>query len=264
MVKNRTPPLPSEQFVEQPAVLQKEDPGGIAGTVCVMGHHEDGGPHVPVHPGHDFQQVFGCLGIQRSGGLVGQQEGLSGHHGPGAGRPLLLAAGYLIGEFLQHIHDLQPGRHLPHPALHRLRVGVVQAEGQADVFLQCQGIQQIKVLEHKAQPLPAEPGQLPGREGGDALPVQQDVPGADGVDGGDAVEQGGLPAARRPHDGNKFPVIHFKADPVQRLGHIVFAPVVFFDVPYLQHLDFLLCCPLQDTARPAPLVSAFYGLSLQF
>ncbi len=38
-----------------------------------------------------------------------------------------LAAGYLIGEFLQHVHNLQPGRHLPHPALHRLRVGVNSA-----------------------------------------------------------------------------------------------------------------------------------------
>ncbi len=63
--------------------------------------------------------------------------------------------------------------------------------------LQCQGIQQVELLKYKAQPLPAEPP-APGAGGRRCSPVQQDVPGADGVDGGDAVEQGGLPFARRP------------------------------------------------------------------
>ena len=122
-----------------------------------------------------------------------------------------------------------------------------------------QGIQQIKVLEHKAQLLPAEPGQLPGREGGDALPVQQDVPGADGVDGGDAVEQGGLPGARGPHDGNELPrhplskltrssalvTLFLRARSISRCSVLAASVISSFAVPY------------RILQRPAPLVSVF-------
>ena len=68
---------------------------------------------------------------------------------------------------------------------------------------------------------------------GNGFPVQQDIPGAYGVDGGDTIQKCRLPAARRPHNGNKFLPLHVKTDPVQRFCHIVFAAVIFFDVFYL-------------------------------
>ena len=43
-----------------------------------------------------------------------------------------------------------------HPVLYRSGVLVIQREGQAYVFLNSQGIQQIEVLEHEAQTFPAE------------------------------------------------------------------------------------------------------------
>ena len=152
------------------------------------------------------------------------------HHGPGAGRPLLLPPGHLIGKLGQDVADAQLLGHIRHLPLDRAGVGVVQGQGKPDVLLNGQGIQQVKILEHKAQPLPAEPGQLAFAEGCDALPVQQDVPGAHGVDGGDAVEQGGFAAARRAHDGDEFSGVHVKAHPVQGAGDVVFAAVIFFDV----------------------------------
>ena len=121
-----------------------------------MSDHENGSAHILVHGGHDLQQVLGCLGVQRPGGFIGQEQGLSCNHGPGAGGPLLLAPGYLIGKFRQDVGDAQFSSHLPHLVLYRSGVLVIQGEGQADVFLNGQGIQQIEVLEYKAQPLPAE------------------------------------------------------------------------------------------------------------
>ena len=145
-----------------------------------------------VHGGHDFQQILRCLGVQRPGGFVSQEQGLARNHCSGAGSPLLLAPGNLIRKFRQDVGDAQLSSHLPHPVLYCSGVLVIQREGQTDVFLDGQGIQQIEVLEHKAQPLPAELGQFTFRQVGHAHPVQENFPGADGVNGGNAVEQGGL------------------------------------------------------------------------
>ena len=79
-----------------------------------------------------------------------------------------------------------------HFALYRFGVGMVQRESQPDVFLNGQGVQKIEVLEDKTQPLPAKFRQFFLAEIGDVHTVQQDFSGADGVDGGDTVEQSGF------------------------------------------------------------------------
>ena len=53
-------------LIEHPAVLEEEHSLGVAGAVGVVGDHEDGGSHFPVHGGHDLQQIFGCLGDRKS------------------------------------------------------------------------------------------------------------------------------------------------------------------------------------------------------
>lgn len=110
---------------------------------------------------------------------------------------------------------------------------MVDGEGQADVLLQSQCVQQIEVLEDEAQLLPPEAGQFGGGQIGDILSVQQDMPRADGIDGGDAVQQRGLAAAGGAHDGDEFPLLYFEADAVEGFGDVVFAAVIFFDGFYL-------------------------------
>ena len=147
----------------------------------------------------------------------------------------------LIGKLIQNLPNLQLLRDGPNPLLDGVGIGMVRAEGQADVLLQGQGVQKVAILKDKPQPFPAKLGQLTGGELGNALSIQQDVPGADGVNGGDAVEQRGLSAARGPHNGDERPILHGKAHPVQGLCHLVLAAIVFLNVLYLQHDTRLLC-----------------------
>ena len=94
-------------------------------------------------------------------GFVGQEQGLPRHHGPGAGRPLLLSPGNLRGEFSQNVRDAQLLRHRPDLGLHCRWVPVVERQGQTNVLLYGEGVQEIELLEYKTQTLPAEPGQVP-------------------------------------------------------------------------------------------------------
>ncbi len=236
MIEYGAVPAAADQFVEKPSVLEEQDAGGIAGAVGVVGDHENGSVHGPVHLRHDLQQIFGRLGIQSAGGFVGQKQGLSRHHGAGAGGALLLPAGYLIGEFGQNIGDAQLLRHILHLLLYGRRLRVCQRESQTDVFFNGQRIEEVEVLKYEPQLLASETGQLGGRKSRDVDAVQTDPSGADCVDGGDAVEQRRLTAAGRSHYGDKLTVLHAETDSAQRLGDACAISVIFFDIFYLQHV----------------------------
>ena len=257
MVEYRTCPLSPQQLIENASVLQEQDPSRIAGAVSIVGDHQDSGPQILVHCGHNLQQVLGRFGIQCSSRFICQQERLSRDDGSGAGGTLLLTSRNLIGEFAQYVRDPQFLSYAAHLPLDSVRVGVVEGKSQTDVFLDGQSIQQIEVLEHKPQPLPAEPGQFAVGQLRNTFSVQQDIPGADGINRRNAVQQGCFPAAGRAHDGDKFSVRHIKADAIQGLCHVIFASVVFFNIFYLQHITASFALPY-DTAKEAFLVSKSY------
>ena len=58
---------------------------------------------------------------------------------------------------------------------------------------------QVERLEHEADPVPAQPGQLALLEPGDLRVAEPHLAGGDGVEPRQAVHQRGLPGARRPH-----------------------------------------------------------------
>ena len=110
-----------------------------------------------------------------------------GHHGPGGGAPLLLAPGHLIGVLVQAVGNAQKVRHLPHPPVDLLGGRPDNGQGQGDILIGGEGVQQVAVLEDEPQPLPAEFGQLLALEAGKLLPVDDDGAGGGPVDGGHAV-----------------------------------------------------------------------------
>ena len=62
-------------------------------------------------------------------------------------------------------------------------------QGQEDVILEGKGIQQVKLLEYKAQVLPPEGGQTALGDGGEILAVQKDLAGGGPVQGRQNVEK---------------------------------------------------------------------------
>ena len=199
-----------------------------------MGHHEDGGPQLAVHVLQGGQEHLGRVAVQGAGGFVGQDQFGVVDDGPGAGAPLLLPAGDLIGVLVQNVPDVQGVGHGLDLGVDGLGGRAADGEGQGDVLPDGEGVQEVKVLEDEAQVLPAELGQLLGPQPGDVLPIQADGAGTHRVDGGDAVEQGGLAGAGGPHDSQKLPVLHGKADVVDGAGHPAAVAVDFLDVFQLQ------------------------------
>ena len=112
--------------------------------------------------------LYGSRGFRSAGGFVCQNQLGVRDEGPGHSSPLLLAAGDLIGVFRQDVRDAQlicDGAEL---LLHLPVVCARQHQGQIDVVLKGEGVQQVEVLEHEPQVGPAEGRQIPlpdGREG---------------------------------------------------------------------------------------------------
>ena len=136
-------------LVEDTAVFDEEHSASPAGGLDAVGHHEDG-LAVGVHLGEDAQQPVGGLGVQRSRGLVGQHDLRGGDQCPGHRRALLLAAGDLIGIFLQKFFDAQLPGQRGKPAFHSVVPAARQHQGKEDIVLQGQGVQQIEILEDEA------------------------------------------------------------------------------------------------------------------
>lgn len=94
------------------------------------------------------------------GRFVCQDQTWVGDKRPCHGGTLFLTAGYLIGKFLQQFCNAQLLRNGCEPALHLRIRRSGQHQRQIDVVLQGKGVQQVEVLEHKAQVVPAKCGDL--------------------------------------------------------------------------------------------------------
>ena len=71
-------------------------------------------------------------------------------------------------------------------------------------------------LEDEADAVPPQPGQRPLAQLVDALPGQPDLPGRGPVQAAEQVQQGGLPAAARPHHRHRLAAGDVQVDPVDR------------------------------------------------
>ena len=223
------------------AVLQPDDAGGVLlGQLGVVGDHD----HQPV-PGHFLQQFHHLdagLAVQRTGGLVRQQDVGVVHQGAGDGHALHLAAGHLAGVLVQlaaQAHILQRfGR--PAAALGLGDAG--DGQGQLHIGQHRLVRDEVVALEHKADGVvavgvPVAVGVLPG---GDA--VDDKVAAVVAVQAADDVQQRRLAGAARAEDGDKFVVAQVQADIVQRFLDKVARAVFFSDVVELKHVPCLSGC----------------------
>ena len=144
------------------------------------------------------EQLGPGLGVERAGGLVGEDDVGAVDEGPGHGDPLLLATGQLGGPVAQPVAEVELRDHGRHPR----RSGVAAGEigGQGDVLLGGEGGQQVERLEDEPEPVPTQDRALPVREGGQVGVADEHLPRGQRVQAGQAVHQGRLARARRTHD----------------------------------------------------------------
>ena len=140
-----------------------------------------------------------------------------------------------IGVFVQNICDVQLSGYFPHPTIDLACGDLVDGQRQGDIFGDGQGVQQVKILKHKAQILPAKPGNLLFVDLGYIRSVQIDMSRANRINGGNTVEQGGLAGTGRAHDPHEFTLLHRKADVLNRFCDIPAVPVIFLDMFQLQY-----------------------------
>src|SRR5690606_11732791 len=223
-------------FVVETAVADEENAPAVAGGERVVGDHRDGDAAHFVQHRKGFHQLPGGFGVQVARGLVGQQNGRLVNDGPGRGGPLLLPAGHLVRVFVQNVVDAQPPADVVQPLADDAARLAVQHQRQNDVFAQRQRVQQVVVLEHEAEALAAEAGQLVPFELGGVHALDAHGARRGRVDGGQQVQQRRFAAARRSHDAHELALFDGEGEVVQGAGgRLAPAAVHFAQVDGLEY-----------------------------
>ena len=113
----------------------------------------------------------------------------------------------------------------------------IDGKSQCNVFRNRQGIQQIKVLKHKAKILPAKPGNGLGLYLRNIRSSQIDVSCAHGAIRGNTVEQSRLPRAGSAHNAQELTSFYRKANISDRFFDISLIATVFLDIHYFDISD---------------------------
>ena len=211
------------------AVQHPDDAGGILlGQRRVVGDHDD----QPVFADllEQLHDLDACFGVQRAGGLVGQDDVGVVDDGPGNGHPLHLPARHLAGLFEQlaaqtHLFQRLDGAV---PPLGPADAG--QRQGQLHIPQHRLVGDQIVALEHEPHRMVAVGVPIPVLEGLCRPSVDDKITISVLIQPADDVQQGGLAAARRAEDGDEFRAPELDADPFQGMDGCCAHRVIFFDI----------------------------------
>ena len=200
-----------------------------------MRDHEHGGAQAAVKGLQALEQQASALGIEGAGGLVGHDHGGVGDERASRGNALLLTTGHLVGILVEHLADGQARCHILHAGRNLCRVCAGDGERQGDVLACRERIEQVGILEDKAQLLAAELRELGLLHARHILAVDADGATRGGIDGRHAVEQRRLARARGSHDADEFAAVDGKVDVVERAGHVAQRSIYLFEMRDLQY-----------------------------
>ena len=181
------------------------------GFLLIVGDVDGGNAEIPLHLFQLVAQLHPQLGVQIGQGFIHADDGGARHQRAGDGHALLLAAGELADGFFQ----LLVGKvYLPGDVPHLLvDLGLAQFlnfQAEGDVVVHRHGGEQGVALEHDAD-IP-----LFDRHPGNVLVVDAHR-AADRLDEArNGAQCGGLAAAGRAQEGEKFAFLHVHVDVVQR------------------------------------------------
>ena len=223
------------------SVQELDGAGGVAlGKLRVVGDHDD--QPIPSDFLQKIHDLYAGFRIQRAGGFVCQKNFRVVDQGTGDGHPLHLAAGHLIGLFVDLIGEshLLKGGNGSAAALISGNTG----KGQRQLHVGKDALvgDQVVALENKADGVVAVgvPVPIPERLGGDA--ADGEVAGGVLIQTADDVEQGCLAAAGMAENGHKFIFPEGNGEAAKRLYLAGALAVGFGDVGELQQMGVLLSC----------------------
>ena len=142
----------------------------------------------------------------------------------------MLTARHLIGIFTQYILNVQRLGNLWNTLLYFTGFGTCDGKGQRDIFIGGQGVQKIEILENKPQLFSTEICKLCSMQHRDILFLYIDMTAGDGINRGNAVQQGGFARAGSTHDAEKFSFANRKRNVVDGFCQVAFVTVKFLDV----------------------------------
>ena len=161
---------------------------------------------------HHFLAV---LGVEVTGRLIREDQLRAGDDGASDGHALLLTAGELLREVVGAVADGHSLHNFRDLLLALGSADVQVAKRQFDVLIHIEFVDEVEALEHKAYVALAELGALLLLEASH-LGVEQLVAAARRVvQQTQNVQQRGLAAARRAHDGDKLAVLDFKGNTIE-------------------------------------------------
>ena len=193
-----------------------------------MGHHDD--QAVLADLLQQFHHLDAGLGVQRAGGLVGQDDIGVVDDGPGNGHPLHLAARHLAGALVQLVAQAHLFQGLRRPVPPLGPADPRQGQGQLDVAQHRLVGDQVVALEHKSYRVVAVRIPVPVLKGFGGAPVDDQIAVGILVQPADDVQQSGLATARRAQDGDELRAAELDADPLQGMDGACAHGIIFLDV----------------------------------
>ena len=165
--------------------------------------------HAQPHPGGDFPEmthdVIRVAVVQLPGRLVGKKNPRSIDQGAGDGHPLLLPAGEPVAALVFLLGQVDPRQGLAHPGFAFPARDPGVDERVFDVFGRRGVGENIAALQDEPEELPAKTRFLAVPEGKHVLPQNAVLSRLARQKQAQNLQQRGLAAARRPHDGRDLP-----------------------------------------------------------
>ena len=190
--------------VDDAAVAHVHDGARRRGDAGVVGHEQDR-LAAGVEAAEQLDDLLAAGGVERAGGLVGQEQRGLVRERAGDREALALAAGEHAGHRRRLVADAQQVEEVAGPRLGGLAAPSRDDRGERHVLEHRHPLEQVEELEHDADVPAPHPRELVLAAARDELARDGDRALVGHVEPRDEVEQRRLAAARRAHQRHELP-----------------------------------------------------------
>src|SRR5882672_4323577 len=205
----------SGRLRRQHPLVQVELPVGAPRGPRVVRHHDDRLVVLVIQAVEQDEDLLGALRVEVPGRLVGHQDERIGDDGPRDGHALLLPARELAGVMVHPVGQADDRERRAHVLVALPARQFREQEGELDVLEAGEDRDQVVELEDEPDRVGPPPRQVGLAHRRDVAAVDAETPLRRHVDSGDQVEQGRLPRAGGPHQGDELPLVVLEVDVLQ-------------------------------------------------
>ena len=201
-----------------PAIDQGNAAVGGGGHFRAMGDEHDGSFLLAGQPGDEFDDGRAGGGVEIAGGFIGEEHGGLMDKGAGEGGALELTAGELVWAVMGAVGQSDGGKKFLGPLPGEGVDTTGQEKGEEDVFLDRQGWEEMKKLEHEANFEAAERGEFGVIQGVEGVTLEVGLASGGGVEGSENMEKGAFATSTGSGDGDNLPRKDFEGNASQRMN----------------------------------------------